>query len=473
MSGSRDPVALAGQLALEYLRRLPARHVGARATAEALRCELGGPLPDTGLDPAGVVEALAAGVDGGLVASAGPRYFGFVTGGALPAALAADWLASGWDQNGSLFVASPAAAIVEEIVARWVLELLGLPASTGVGLVTGCQMANFTCLAAARHAVLERAGWDVGRRGLRGAPPVDLYVGAEAHATLLAALRMLGFGAEEIISIETDEQGRMMAAALARAAEGRSGPAIVCAQAGNVDTGAFDPLDAIADLSAARGAWLHVDGAFGLWAAAAPARRSLIAGFERADSWATDAHKWLNVPYDSGLALVRDAAAQRAAMTSAAAYLERREGGGRDPLDWVPEASRRARGFALYAALRSLGRLGVADLVERCCRLASLMADVLRADPAVEILNDVTLNQVLVRVHPATVPGPSDEIDALTRDVVARVQRGGTCWVGGTTWHGMGAMRVSISNWSTTEEDVRRSAWAILEASRQARADLD
>jgi len=471
MSFSRDPVALAGQLALEYLRCLPARHVGTRATAETLRRELGGPLPDTGHDPAGVIEALASGVDGGLAASAGPRYFGFVTGGALPAALSADWLASAWDQNASLFVASPAAAIVEEIVAQWVLELLGLPASTGVGLVTGCQMANFTCLAAARHAVLERDGWDVRRRGLRGAPPVDLYVGAEAHATLIAALRMLGFGADEIISIDTDGQGRMMAAALARAVADRTGPAIVCAQAGNVDTGAFDPLETIAELSAARGAWLHVDGAFGIWAAVAPARRYLTAGFERADSWATDAHKWLNVPYDSGLALVRDAAAQRAAMSSSAAYLERREGGGRDPLDWVPEASRRARGFALYAALRSLGRLGVSDLVERCCRLASLMAELLRAEPAVEILNDVTLNQVLVRVHPVPEPGAAEESDALTRNLVERVQREGTCWLGGTTWHGMAAMRVSISNWSTTEEDVRRSAWAILEASRQVRGD--
>jgi len=426
----------------------------------------------TGMDGAGhLAEALAAGAGGGVVASAGPRYFGFVTGGALPAALAADWLGSAWDQNAALFVMSPAAAIVEEVAAAWVLELLGLPATTGVGLVTGCQMANFTCLAAARHAVLARAGWDVGSRGLRGAPPVALYAGAEAHTTLLAALRMLGFGLDEVTVIDADGQGRMRADALAGALAGGRGPAIVCAQAGNVNTGAFDPLDEIAAAAAARGAWLHVDGAFGLWAAAAPGRRHLTAGFERADSWATDAHKWLNVPYDSGLALVADAGAQRAAMTSQAAYLEHREEAGREGLDWVPEASRRARGFALYAAIRSLGRTGVADLVERCCRLASLMADLLRADPFVEILNDVVLNQVLVRFHPspdADAPASDDH----TRTVIERVQRDGTCWAGGTTWHGLAAMRVSVSNWSTRDDDIRRSALAILDAARQARRDV-
>jgi glutamate/tyrosine decarboxylase-like PLP-dependent enzyme len=320
--------------------------------------------------------------------------------------------------------------------------------------------------------VLARAGWDVESRGLGGAPPVTLLVGAEAHTTLLAALRMLGFGLDEITTIDADGQGRMRADALKRAMAGARGPAIVCAQAGNVNTGAFDPLDEIAAAAAARGAWVHVDGAFGLWAAAAPERRHLVAGFEHAHSWATDAHKWLNVPYDSGLALVADADAQRAAMTSQAAYLERREDAGREGLDWVPEASRRARGFALYAALRSLGRDGVADLVERCCRLASLAAELLRAEPGVEILNDVVLNQVLVRFQPAPDATAADA-DRFTRAVMERVQHGGICWLGGTTWQGLAAMRVSVSNWSTTDDDIRRSAWAILDAARQARRDLD
>jgi glutamate/tyrosine decarboxylase-like PLP-dependent enzyme len=473
MTDQPDPLARAAARARRFLQSLPERRVGPRRPVAALHRELGGPLPETGHNPAGVVEALASGVEDALAATAGPRYFGFVTGGALPAALAADWLTAAWDQNAVLFAASPAAAVVEEIAAGWVLELLGLPATAGVGLVTGCQMANFTGLAAARHAVLARAGWNVAEQGLRGAPPVALYVGAEAHTTLVAALRMLGFGAAELTVIEADDQGRMRADTLAKAMEGGEGPAIVCAQAGNVNTGAFDPFGAVADLAAARGAWLHVDGAFGLWAAAAPARRHLVDGVARADSWATDAHKWLNVPYDCGLAIVRDAEAQRAAMTSSAAYLERRDTDDRDPLDWVPEASRRARGFPLYAALRSLGRAGVADLVDRCCRLAALMAEFVAADPAVEVLNDVVLNQVLVRFHPDPAPRAADaaEADALTRAVVERVQQEGTCWLGGTVWHGVAAMRVSVSNWSTTDADVRRSADSILAAFNRVRSE--
>jgi glutamate/tyrosine decarboxylase-like PLP-dependent enzyme len=470
-----DLLARACDISRAYLGGLASRHVGARAPADALRRELGGPLPDSGRDPAGVIEALAASADRGLVASPGPRYFGFVTGGSLPAALAADWLTSAWDQNGALFASSPAAAVVEEVATGWVLELLGLPATTGIGLVTGCQMANFTGLAAARHAVLARAGWDLASNGLRGAPPIRLVAGAEAHATLFSALRMLGFGSREVTIVDADEQGRLDLEALARALEDADGPVIVCAQAGNVNTGACDALRAIADLASARGAWLHVDGAFGLWAAVAPARRDLVAGFERADSLATDAHKWLNVPYDCGIAIVRDADAHRAAMTSSAAYLERPDAAGRDPLDWVPEASRRARGFALYAALRSLGRRGVGDLVERCCRLASLMADRLRVDPAVEIMNDVVLNQVLVRFHRTSrgTPGQAGSgVEDLTRAVIERVQREGTCWAGGTVWHGVTAMRISISNWSTTSDDVERSATAILEAVRQVRLNL-
>jgi len=472
---SDDLLARTCDISRTYLGGLSSRHVGARASAEALRRELGGPLPDVGRDPGGVIEALAASAERGIVASAGPRYFGFVTGGSLPVALAADWLTSIWDQNGALFATSPAAAVVEEITTAWLLELLGLPATAGVGLVTGCQMANFTGLAAARHAVLTRAGWDLAKDGLRGAPAIRVVAGAEGHVTLFSALRMLGFGSRELTIVDADEQGRLDTEALARALEGADGPLIVCAQVGNVNTGACDGLSVIADLASARGAWLHVDGVFGLWAAAAPARRHLVAGFERADSLATDAHKWLNVPYDCGIAIVRDADAHQAAMTSSAAYLERPGVAGRDPLDWVPEASRRARGFALYGALRSLGRRGVGDLVERCCRLASLMADRLRTDPAVEIMNDVVLNQVLVRFHRtsggAAGPGTS-EVEDLTRAVIERVQREGTCWAGGTVWHGVTAMRISISNWSTTSEDIERSAAAILEAVRQVRLNL-
>ena len=481
----RDPFERAHELARGFLRNLPARRVGARGTLASLRRELGGPLTEDGRDATGVIEALAAGVDPGLVASAGPRYFGFVTGGSLPAAVAADWLTTAWDQNGALMATSPAAAIVEEIVAEWILDLARLPKTASVGLVTGCQMANFTGLAAARHAVLSRAGWNVAERGLREAPPVRIFAGADAHVTIHAALRMLGFGAADVVTIDADTQGRMRADALAAAIRDLTPPLIVCAQAGNVNTGACDPLAEIVDIAHARGAWVHVDGAFGLWASVAPARRHLVSGLARADSWATDGHKWLNVPYDCGIAVVRDADAHRAAMSSSASYLERREETGRDPLDWVPEASRRARAFVVYAALRSLGRRGVADLVERCCRHASLMADLIGADPHAEILNEVVLNQVLARFHPEPIthspspdqppaPGPQSRqaSDELTRAVIDRVQHGGVCWAGGTTWHGLTAMRISVCNWSTTEDDVRQAAEAILAAARTVRENL-
>lgn len=471
---ARDPFQTAYLLAREFLRGLQGRHVGSRAPIVELRRELGGPLPEEGRPAAGVIEALSAGVDPGLVASAGPRYFGFVTGGSLPAAVAADWLTTAWDQNGALVATSPAAAVVEEIVGEWLLDLTGLPRTASVGIVTGCQMANFTGLAAARQAVLAREGWDVAARGLRGAPPVGILVGAEAHVTIHAALRMLGFGADEIVTVAADDQGRLRAEALEVALRDARPPLIVCAQAGNVNSGAFDPIGAIVDLAHARGGWVHVDAAFGLWAAAAPARRHLTAGIERADSWASDGHKWLNVPYDCGLAIVADPEAHRAAMTSSASYLERRAGDLRDPFDWVPESSRRARAFVVYAALRSIGRRGVADLVDRCCRHAVLMADLLRADPHVEILNEVVLNQVLARFLPSPKPqAPSLEVsDDLTRATVERVQHDGVCWAGGTVWHGVSAMRISVCNWSTTEDDIRESAAAILQAARTVRDHL-
>jgi glutamate/tyrosine decarboxylase-like PLP-dependent enzyme len=471
----RDPFQAAYLLAREFLRGLPSRHVGARAPIVELRRELACPLPEEGRPAAGVIEALAAGAGPGLVASAGPRYFGFVTGGSLPAAVAADWLTTAWDQNGALVASSPAAAVVEEVVVDWLLDLTGLPRTASVGLVTGCQMANFTGLAAARHAVLAREGWDVAARGLRGAPPVRIVVGAEAHVTIHAALRMLGFGAQDVVTVEADDQGRLRADALEAAMRDLHPPLIVCAQAGNVNSGAFDPIGAIVDLSRPRGGWVHVDAAFGLWAAASPTRRHLTTGIERADSWASDGHKWLNVPYDCGIAIVSDSGAHRAAMTSSASYLERRAEGLRDPLDWVPEASRRARAFAVYAALRSIGRRGVADLVDRCCRHAALMSDLLKADPHVEILNEVVLNQVLARFHSgpfeSQVPSPESlrVSDDLTRATVERVQHGSVCWAGGTIWHGLNAMRISVCNWATTADDIRESAAAILQAARTVR----
>ncbi|MDA0165145.1 aminotransferase class V-fold PLP-dependent enzyme [Solirubrobacter ginsenosidimutans] len=428
-----------------FLASLPDRPVGPPVDPDALRAALGRELPDEGVPAEQVIDDLVAGADPGIVASAGPRYFGFVTGGALPAALAADWLASAWDQNAHMWVGSPAAAVVEEVVEEWVLSLLGLPASASVGLVTGAQMANVTCLAVARDAVLKRAGWDAAGQGLIGAPPITVIAGQEAHATVFSALRMIGLGRDAAHLVATDDQGAMDPDALARALKD-AGPAIVCAQAGNVNTGAFDPLEPIEYLCEQSGAWLHVDGAFGLWAAASPRYAHLTRGLERADSWATDAHKWLNVPYDGGLAIVKDRAAHRAALRLSAAYLV--AGEQRDNYDYTPEASRRARGFTVYAALRSLGRTGVAELVERNCAQATRFAERLRAGGA-EVLNDVVLNQVLVAAPPSA---------------VARIQADGTCWVGGTVWGGREAIRISTSNWATTDEDVDRSARAILTA---------
>jgi len=454
-------------LALEFLDSLPERRVGPSTSVGELRATLGGPLPEQGTDAREVIEELARAADPGLIGTAGPRYFGFVIGGHLPAALAADWLTSAWDQNAGLYVTSPANSVVEEVAERWLLEILGLPASASVGFTTGCSMANFTALAAARHAVLARQGWDVERAGLFGAPPIDVVIGNEAHATILTALQMLGLGRERVQRVAVDGQGRMVPAALRQVLAGCSGPLIVCAQAGNVDTGAFDPLEEIVPIVREyreRGGWLHVDGAFGLWAAAVPELAHLVRGAAAADSWATDAHKWLNVPYDCGVVAVAHPEPHRAAMTISAAYLVQTEGHERDPFDWVPEFSRRARGFTVWAALRSLGRTGVAGMVERCCALARRFAEELRGEPGVEILNEVVLNQVLVRFHSPVV----GDADALTREVIARVQADGTCWLGGTTWQGKAAMRISVSGWETTEADVAASAAAILRSFRAA-----
>jgi glutamate/tyrosine decarboxylase-like PLP-dependent enzyme len=437
-----------------FVATLDARPVAARADAATVRDALGGPLPEQGDDPAAVIDALAAGAEPGLVATAGPRHFGFVIGGALPAALAADWLVSAWDQNAAFHSLSPAAAAIEEITSAWTLELLGLPEGASVGFVTGAQGAITTCLAAARHAVFERAGWDVERNGLIGAPPVRILCGEQAHATIYTSLRLLGLGAETAILLPADDQGRMDPDALAKALAGNDSPTIVCAQAGNVATGAFDAFGPIADACSEHGAWLHVDGAFGLWAAAAPATRHLTTGVDRADSWAVDAHKWLNVPYDGAMAIVADSDAHLAAMSLAGPYLVA-DAGQRDNTNYVPESSRRARAIPIYAAIRSLGRAGIAEMIERNCAQARRMAKQLSDIPGAEVLNDVVLNQVLVRL-----PGGDDA----NRTAVAALQRDGTCWLGGTTWNGEYVVRVSISNWATTDEDVDRSAAAIAAA---------
>ena len=437
---------------MSHLERVSDGPAGATRSVAELVESLGPELQHEPVAPEIAVAGLARAVEGGLVGSAGPRYFGFVTGGALRAALAADWLASAWDQNSFSPVSSPAAAAVETVVAAWLLDLLGLPAHASVGLVTGAQAANVTGLAAARHAVLARVGWDVHADGLVGAPPVRVFAGAEAHVTVFRALRLLGLGERTAVLVEADDQGRMRADALTDALRGGAGPAIVCAQAGNVDTGALDPLADIAAAAREAGAWVHVDGAFGLWAAASPKLAHLAVGARDCHSWATDAHKWLNVPYDCGIVAVADPEAHAASMSMRAAYLALDPTGARANSDFVPEASRRARGFAVYAALRSLGRSGVADLVDRCCALARLMASEVAREPAIEVLNDVVLNQVLVRVA---------QSDAVTDETVRAVQSDGTCWVGSTRWHDRSAIRISISSWATTEEDVVRSAASI------------
>jgi glutamate/tyrosine decarboxylase-like PLP-dependent enzyme len=436
----------------DFVETLDTRPIRAEADVGELTAALGGPLPEDPVDPRTVLAALVEAAEPGIVGIPSGRYFGFVIGGAVPAAVAADMLTSVWDQNAGLYVGGPAAAVVEEVCRGWLAELLGLPSHVSVAFVTGAQMAHVTALAAARHHVLARVGWDVPADGLAGAPPIRVVVGERRHVTLDRALRLLGIGASSLEIVPADDQGRMLVDEL----PDLGGPTIVCGKAGEVNTGACDDLDAIANAAAEAGAWFHVDGAFGLWAAASPTLRHLVRGSERADSWTTDAHKWLNVPYDSGFAFCAHPDAHRAAIGVKASYLihadDARE---RDQVDWTPEFSRRARGFAVYAALRSLGRSGIADLVERSCAHARRFAELLEAGGA-SILNDVVLNQVLVRF------GDGEH----TREVIRRVQEDGTCWLSGTDWRGEHAMRISVSNWRTTDEDVERSVGAILAAAR-------
>jgi len=442
----------------DYREGLAEARVFPSTSVGELRQALGGPLPERGTPAAEVVETLATAVPPGLVASAGPRYFGFVTGGSLPAATAADLLVTGWDQLAFNPVSSPASAVVEEVAGGWLKEVLGLPASASVGFVTGGQGANTVALAAARHHVLAQAGWDVEGNGLIGAPRVRVVVGAERHATIDRSLRLLGLGSAVVEEVPPRADGSIDPIALEEVlAGGPDGPLIVCLQAGNVNSGACDDLVGGVALAHARGGWVHVDGAFGLWAAASPRTRPLVGGLAAADSWACDGHKWLNVPYDSGYAFCAHPEAHAAAMAYAAAYLVGQgEGPVRNPSAFVPESSRRSRGMATWAALKELGRDGVVELVDRCCALARRFAAALDGVEGAGVVNDVVLNQVLVRF------GDDDR----TRRVVEAVQRSGECWMGGTAWHGMALMRISVSNWSTREADVDRSVQAILAACR-------
>jgi glutamate/tyrosine decarboxylase-like PLP-dependent enzyme len=469
----RSALEPAMQAALGFLEGLPERPVRPTLGPDPMLASLDAQLADEGLPAAEVVRALVRDAEPGLNAIPSGRFFGWVMGGGLPAAVAADWLTSVWDQNTGMAIPTPAAAAVEQLALSWILELLELPATCSGALVTGAQMANTTCLAAARQRVLAAVGHDVETLGLIGAPKLQLVVGAERHDTVVRAFRLLGLGSATALVVEADERGAMRADALADVLTDVSGPTIVCAQIGNVNTGAIDPMAAVSDAVDALRArvghdavWLHADAAFGLWARASVRLRKLAAGAERADSWATDAHKWLNTPYDCGIAIVKDADAHRRAMAVRnAAYLpDSSVHAARNPMDWTPEFSRRARGFAVYAALRQLGRRGVRELIDRCCDHAQAFATQLSALSGVRVLCPVELNQVLVRFADPSGHGEVAADDAHTREVVRRVQAEGTCFMSDTSWHGLAAMRISVSNWSTDADDVKRSVASIARA---------
>ena len=443
----RDLLHQTADHAADFLESRDERPVMPQVDLEVLRARMGGPVPDGPTDPHDVVAELAEVGSEAAVAIPGPRYFGFVIGGAVHAALAADWLTSTWDQNAGLYVGGAAAAVAEEVAGSWLADLLHLPRATSFAFVTGTQMAHATAMAAARNHVLAEVGWDVEEKGLTGAPAIRVFTGAKTHSTFPRALRFIGLGTGSIESIATDDQGRIETAALREALTAHEGPAIVCAQAGDVNTGSFDAFHEIADAAEEAGAWLHVDGAFGLWAAASPRFAHLVAGTERADSWATDGHKWLNVPYDCGVMLCARPEAHRRAISVYADYLiHSGEGGPRDQMDWTPEFSRRARGFTAYAAVRQLGRSGIAELVERCCDHAARFAREIPATGA-EVLNEVVLNQVLFRY----------DTDERTAEVMRRVQESGEAWMSGSVWKGRQAIRLSVSNWQTSDDDIDRT----------------
>lgn len=435
---------------MRYLDALADRPVAPSRDAVARLSALDVPMPESAAEPAKVIAELDAAISPATMAMAGPRFFGFVIGGALPVTVAANWMATAWDQNAGLYESTPGVSHLEQVALRWMVDLFRLPAGTAAAFVTGATMANFTALAAARHAVLKRVGWNVEANGLFGAPPITVIVGEEVHPTLVKSLGLLGLGRSRVVRVPVDARGRMRADSV----PAMHGPTILCVQAGNVNTGAFDPIAEIASAARDAGAWIHVDGAFGLWARASGSLAPLAHGLELADSWATDAHKWLNVPYDSGVAFVRDATALPAAMAITAEYLPT-VSAGRNPSDFTPELSRRARGVEIWTALRALGRQGVAEMIERNVRQAQRFAVGLAA-AGHEVLNDVALNQVLV----------SFGDPARTRRVIRAIQEDGTCWCGVTVWQGRTAMRISVCSWATTDADVERSLEAMLRAAR-------
>ena len=456
------PLTSALEHSLSHLASLDHSRVGASVDVPTLRARIDKPLPDQGTVPEQVIADLVRDVEGGIIGSPGGRFFGWVIGGSLPAALAADWLTSAWDQNAGHSACSPAAAAVEEVAGKWLKEILGLPAEASFAVVTGCQMAHTTCLAAARQSVLAKHGWDVGQQGLFGAPPIRIISSELRHETFERALRLLGFGMNHVTYLPTDAKGCLPADTLKQTLEKNPAlPTIVLLQAGDVNTGAYDNFATLIPIAKQHHTWVHVDGAFGLWAAATPNFHHLTKGVETADSWATDGHKWLNVPYDCGYAFVRDRQAHRAAMTASAAYLPPDQNTIRNQMDWTPEWSRRARGFATYAALRQLGRKGVAELVDRCCQQTTALVNGIGELPGAEVVSEAIINQGLVRFVD-TKPGASQEDhDRRTDQVIAKIVADGEAFFGGTTWRGRRAMRISVSSWQTTKGDVERVIKAV------------
>ncbi|MGH6892641.1 MAG: pyridoxal phosphate-dependent decarboxylase family protein [Dongiaceae bacterium] len=452
---------VAAKRAIAYRSAVGGSRQGPSAIYRQMRERFAAPTPESGTPPAAIIEELASLAEPGLHAMTGPRFFGWVIGASHPAGVAADWLTSAWGQNTGNHEATPAAAAAEEIAAGWLLDLLHLPPDCSVGFVTGATVANFVGLAAARGEVLRRVGWDVEANGLFGAPPIDVLIGDDAHATVFSALQFLGLGHDRVRRVPTDGNGRMQAKDFARLAAECTGPTIAIAQAGQINTGAFDPMPEIAAVVRERGGWLHVDGAFGLWARACPETAPLAAGLELADSWATDGHKWLQTPYDSGFAIVRDAEAHRRAMSITASYLPSAAAHERAPSHYVPELSRRARGFATWAMIRALGRQGIAEMIGRHCRIARHMADKLRQVPGIAILNDVVLNQVIVRFGAGL---PAEEGDRLTAKVIERIQQDGELFAGGAKWRDRWVMRLSVISGPTTLQDGERAANGILAA---------
>jgi len=468
-SSLRRPLEAAFRNALSYLENLDQTPVAATADLLTLRNRLRKPLTGEGVDPEQIIDELVRDVNDGLLGSAGGRFFGWVVGGSLSAALAADWLTATWDQNAALYACSPASAIVEEVAGEWLKDILGLPASASFALVTGCQMAHVTCLAAARHSLLDRRDWDVEQRGLFGAPPIRILSSNQRHGSIERAIRLLGLGHAQVIDLQTDSGGRLQPETIEQALRSDpSSPTIVLLQAGDLNIGAYDPFETLIPIAKRYSAWVHVDGAFGLWVAASPLYRHLVRGIEAADSWATDGHKWLNVPYDCGYAFIADSKSHLASMSHRAAYLVHDEDA-RDQMDWNPEWSRRGRGFPTYAALRQLGRDGVANLVERCCKHAHSIVMGIGALPGAEVLWEPTINQGLVRFLDPRPDASEKDHDRWTDKVMAAILAAGEAFFGGTTWRGRRAMRVSVCNWQTSNEDVERVIASVAQVTESLR----